>query len=112
VIIDVAENHAAVRGADDCGRFHVESALGPADLDRALRAASAGHGDGDGAAWVSVGWVRSTADAAPWTAVGTDWPTRFDAMLDYARGKGWLDESGTHLRAHVVKTPAVDAAGP
>jgi hypothetical protein len=112
VIIDVSENRSAVRDADDCGRFHVASTLGSVDLDRALRAASAGHDDGDGAAWVSVVWVRSTAGSAAQTAVGADWPTRFDAMLDYARGKGWLDESGTHLRAHVVRTQPADAAEP
>jgi hypothetical protein len=22
-------------------------------------------------------------------------------MVDYARGRGWMDESGTHIRAHL-----------
>jgi hypothetical protein len=31
----------------------------------------------------------------------SDWPTRFGAMLDYARSKGWTDTDGA-VRAHVV----------
>jgi hypothetical protein len=149
VIIDVAGDQVAVRDADDCGRFHVESELGPADLDRALQAALAGHGGQDGEAWVSVGWVRSAAsggaagggaagggaagggaagggaagggaeggraeggraEGAAAGSVGADWPERFAAMLGYARGKGWLDEAGTHIRAHVVRGPGAGSA--
>lgn len=109
MIIEVTAGSVAVRDADDCGRFHVESALAGQDLDQALRAASAGHGGPDGAAWIGANWVRSTVDAASPSGVGTDWTSRFEAMLSYARGKGWLDESATHIRAH-VEPPPVPAA--
>jgi hypothetical protein len=33
--------------------------------------------------------------------VGSDWTTRFQAMLDYARSKGWTSTDGD-VRAHVV----------
>jgi hypothetical protein len=110
MIIDVGADQAEVRDADDCGRFHVESTLGPVELDRALQAASAGHGGEDGAAWVSIDWVRSAVGAAPRQSVGGDWPERFAAMVDYARSKGWLDGPGTHVRAHVVRAPAAGSS--
>jgi hypothetical protein len=30
-----------------------------------------------------------------------DWEESFAGMVSYARSKGWTDEAGTHLRAHV-----------
>lgn len=105
MIIDVAGDQVAVRDADDCGRFHVESALDPADLDRALQAGSAGHGGQDGQAWVGVDWVRSAAGGSGPGSLGADWPERFARMVAYADGQGWLDEAGTHIRAHVVRAP-------
>jgi hypothetical protein len=110
VIICVGPGRPHVRDAGDCGRFHVESTLGPADLDPALRAASAGHGADDGDAWISIDWVRSEAGAAAPGSLGTDWPVRFDAMVDYARSKGWLDGPGTHVRAHVVRAPDANSS--
>jgi hypothetical protein len=35
--------------------------------------------------------------------VGDDWETRFAGMLDHARERGWLDESGTAVRAHLER---------
>jgi hypothetical protein len=33
------------------------------------------------------------------------WLESFEAMVDYARTKGWVDESGTALRAHCERAP-------
>jgi hypothetical protein len=33
--------------------------------------------------------------------VGDDWTARFDAMLDYARTKGWIDDTNNAIQAHV-----------
>ena len=33
--------------------------------------------------------------------VGDDWDARFDAMLDYARTKGWIDDTDNAIQAHV-----------
>lgn len=103
MIINVGGHYPEVRDADDCGRFHVETVLAAADLDQALQVASAGHADEDGEAWVAVDWVRSAVGSGAGVNVGADWPERFAAMLDYARGKDWLNDSGTHVRAHVVR---------
>jgi hypothetical protein len=104
----VGDARTEVREADDCRRFHVESALEPGELDRVLRADSAGHATDDGAAWIRVDWVVSTVNATAAASTGADWRARFEAMLAYALGKGWLDAAGTHIRAHVVASPAAD----
>ncbi|GAB2734236.1 hypothetical protein [Amycolatopsis magusensis] len=88
---------------DDCTRFHVEVS---ADLagDR-LRGLLAEHDlgkldeDGDHL-FVATGALRALAG----DRVGDDWATRFDGMLSYAASKGWLDQSGTHVRAHIERT--------
>jgi hypothetical protein len=33
--------------------------------------------------------------------VRTGWDQDFAGMLEYARSKGWLDETGTSIQAHV-----------
>jgi hypothetical protein len=32
--------------------------------------------------------------------VVVEWNSGFDATMAYAAGKGWLDDSGTEVRAH------------
>jgi hypothetical protein len=49
-------------------------------------------------AWIGVDAVRTLAGAA---AGIEGWEDDFAAMLAYARTKGWLDESGTEIQAHV-----------
>jgi hypothetical protein len=75
--------------ADDCSAFHVGHLGG--DLATALEAIGGRLGD-DGDARIPVAWVRqwSTAPAGD-----------LDGMLAYAGSKGWLDDDGTTLRAHV-----------
>jgi hypothetical protein len=38
-------------------------------------------------------WVSDRADE--------NWDQGSWGMVDYARSKGWTDEAGTHLRAHI-----------
>jgi hypothetical protein len=33
---------------------------------------------------------------------GPEWPARFDAMIEFARSKGWVDDAG-RVRAHVER---------
>ena len=83
---------------DDCRRFHL-AAIGGADpdgLDRVLTEHEMGRLDGDDA-WVQVDAVRRMAAGR----VGATWESDFTAMVAFARDKGWLDPSGTAIRAHV-----------
>jgi hypothetical protein len=57
----------------------------------------AGRAAGDAHVWVDAAWVRSeVGDSA-----GADWAARFDGMVAYAASKGWTDEAGTHIKAHI-----------
>ena len=67
--------------------------------------------DGDLAdALAGVGYVGSSGDAfldiaallalAGKTADAPGWRAEFDAMVEYARSKGWVDAPGRALQAH------------
>lgn len=47
--------------------------------------------------WVSAEWVRQSVVGV----VDQDWGSGFDAMLEFAASKGWLNESGSHIKAHI-----------
>ena len=49
-------------------------------------------------AWIGVDAVRNLAGAA---ATVPGWEDDFAAMLAYARTKGWLDDTGTEIQAHI-----------
>ena len=50
--------------------------------------------------WLDIAVARA---AGAETADDDDWPAGYDAMIAYARSKGWTDEAGTHVRAHVER---------
>ncbi|MGF7125205.1 hypothetical protein [Rhodococcus sp. AG1013] len=73
----------------------------PADYEivrvgKALEAAWVGEAV-DGHAWISAAAVARLADA---DGAGDDWRTGFQAMREYARGKGWVRADGA-IRAHI-----------
>jgi hypothetical protein len=83
---------------EDCARFDVV-VFGDgtaADLDRALVGASLGRMVQD-EALVTVTAVRRLASGS----VGDGWGSHFTAMLEFARGRGWLTEGDEAIRAHV-----------
>ena len=83
---------------DDCTRFHL-GVVGDPDLGRvfgALVDAAAGRLEGDHAL-VTIDAVRRLAAGR----VGDDWDDRFEGMLAYARGKGWVDETVNAIQAHI-----------
>ncbi len=55
------------------------------------------EGAGDAHVWVDATWVRSTVG----DGAGADWADRFDQMVAYAASKGWTNEAGTHVKAHI-----------
>jgi hypothetical protein len=60
--------------------------------------AEIGRLDGDHV-WVSTAWLKANgrSDDASWLA-------GLDKMLSYAKGAGWLDDSGG-VRAHIERAP-------
>jgi hypothetical protein len=86
---------------DDTSRFHVAVHGGSSGGDEALVFgalvdAAAGRLEGDDA-WITVDALRRMAAGR----VGPSWDDELAGMLDYARGKGWLDERAHAIRAHV-----------
>ena len=70
----------------------------------------AGHAAGDAHIWVDASWVRGQvlgdANRDPHGTgdghtVGPDGSARLDGMVACAASKGWTDESGTHIEAHI-----------
>jgi hypothetical protein len=104
VSVDLTTTPPGVRldEPDDCKRFHVAARVAPnggADPDglaRTLAEHRVGRRDGDDV-WVQIEAVRGLAAGR----VGAGWESDFAAMLAFARDKGWLDPSGTAIRAHV-----------
>jgi hypothetical protein len=87
-----------VADVDDLGRLHVAvGAVTDEEADQALRAAGLGRLD-DGTAWLDVAALRAAAEPR---ATAADWAARWDGMVEFARGKGWVGDDGTTLRAHV-----------
>ena len=76
--------------------FHVErGGLATTDILGAL-GDKALAGD-DEHVWLSAIGV---AELAGVQAAG-EWITKFDGMCQYAESKGWMNEAGTHIRAHL-----------
>jgi hypothetical protein len=76
--------------------FHVVSGVSPGAL--AARIADVGELLPDGEhVMVSVDAVRRYADGQ----VGPGWEDDLAGMVAYAVTKGWADEAGTRIRAHV-----------
>ncbi len=89
VTLEAPENtkqfHLAVVGGSDAAMVY-----------GALVDAAAGRLEGDDA-WIGVDAVRRMAAGR----VDAAWDDDFVAMLDFARSKGWLDEPGHAIKAHV-----------
>ena len=81
--------HVAVSGDADDGL--VASTLDAAGVGRA--SPNAGH------VYVTIDAVRSMAEGR----VGDSWAADFDGMLGYASSKGWLDETGSAIEAHIER---------
>jgi hypothetical protein len=86
----------------DCRSFSVR-VIGQGDLnDLAQTLDECGVVEGDHV-WVDVDVVRRLALFS--TAQG--WDADFAGMVDYARTKGWLDDDGGRIRAH-IEWPGAD----
>ena len=101
----VTEGSVDLVDPEDVTAFHVEC---PPDLPAAALAAKvrdSGLGEvlpGDDDVLIEVDAVRRLAAGR----VGPAWESAFAGMLAYAGRKGWLDESGTRVQAHVERTEA------
>jgi hypothetical protein len=81
----------------DCARFHVEVRGGDMIMTaEALVRSGVGRLVETDDALIAVAAVRSLAEGR----VPSTWERDFEAMLSYARTKGWLSDDGSEIRAH------------
>ena len=85
----------ALTDVDRLDRLHAESPGPLADMmDGSLC-----RFDPDGEhVWLDIAVARA---AGAEVAGDADWAEGYEAMITYAASKGWTDDAGTHVRAHV-----------
>lgn len=82
---------------DDCRRFHVTiHNLSEGVAQQALKHEEVGEFSDHDTAWIKITALKRLAG----TRVQPDWPERFDGMLRYAQGKGWLSADGARVSGH------------
>ncbi len=86
VVLDDAENlrglSVELRG---CGTTDASALLG-----------NLGRLDGDHV-WLDIDGLRALSPLAG----DPEWVTGFDSVMKYAETKGWIDDTGSRVRAHV-----------
>ena len=100
MIIDVTASGVSLRELRAFDGFHVEAAR-DVDLAEALTLAGAGREIGDGDVFISADWIRGVM--AEREDDDEEWHAGFEAMLGYARSRGWISEDGDGIRAHVTR---------
>ena len=105
VTIDVASGGLSLVEADDFTAFHVLAVPRDApEEDVGLALGSDGGPAGDDHVWVTVEAVQRLA--LPGLADGDAvvvWRGGFEKMLDYAAGKGWMNDDRSCIRAHISR---------
>jgi|SRR5580704_14773770 hypothetical protein len=102
VKLDIAAGRCQVHEAEDLKRFSVRATerADPEELSRAL--GSFGQLATDDHAWINIDALRAESGHAD----DLEWAAGFDGMIAYATSKGWVDESGERVRAHLEFDPA------
>ena len=96
----------AATSLDDADNFKAFSVSVPTDvpaaeLGRLVVQSGAGQLDNDGNhVHVAIDVIRQLA-----VGRGSDgWSSGFEAMIAYARTKGWVDDAGNTVRAHLERS--------
>lgn len=100
MIVTIAKDGGvALHDIENFRGFHVASAWPRAERARAaeaLEAAGAGLMPNGDHAWIDPAWLIRSGQA-----LGSAWREQFDAMLAFARSKGWTDAQSGAIRGHV-----------
>lgn len=98
MFVRLSSNTATVHQADDCHRLHVSTDLPGEELAAALRTTRTGRLRADGDVDLDVDRLFRQAKSV---ATLTDWPQRWERMMDYATARRWVSEDGAFVRAHL-----------
>ena len=96
ISIDLETITASIKESEVLTAFHIES---PEHNEDAV-ASIIGNGAeaaGDAHVWVSIEWITRNVEGE----VPSNWEEDFSGMVQYATSKGWVNESETHLKAHI-----------
>lgn len=97
--VDVAPDGVRIGEAGNLRALAVRCAPG-VDLAAALGQFGEVADDG-GHVWLLIDELRSRAGASVAADEFDDWGDGFDAMVTFARSKGWTSADGRRVRAHV-----------
>lgn len=110
IAVDLSARTVALRDGANFRAFHVAVAGEGTDAAVAEAVAAAGAGaacDDADHVWVAKSWLEAQAAAAPGGAPDgtspTDWAAGYDKMLGLAAKMGWLDDTATHIKAHIER---------
>ncbi len=105
VRLDYARGQVTLEEPTDFKQFHlvVRGDASVARLSDELQKLRVGTVGADGHARL---WVDALLRMAQHHAGSSDWQRSFDGMLSYAKGKGWVEDLGRSVRAHVLHEPA------
>lgn len=96
VVVDGAAGSVALDGASNLRGLSVElRSCSPADADRLL--GDLGRLDG-GHVWLTIERLRALSPLAGDPA----WAAGFDGAMTYAGTQGWIDDTGSRVRAHLA----------
>lgn len=98
VFCDPTGGHVELRDADVFTSFHAEAPEGASrtDISRLL---GTPEPDQAGHVWVPIALVEQSAGDA-----SSDWADGFRSMVEYAVSKGWTNDAGDMLLAHLETT--------
>jgi hypothetical protein len=102
VYFRITQDSAELVDPGNVTAFHVvcPPGLDGDELAARLREAGLGEPAPDGHVFVPVEAIRRYAEGN----VGAGWEQDLAGMVAYAAGKGWTDETGTRIRAHIERT--------
>lgn len=98
MIVEITTDGMKVVEVEDCSRLHVSTTLPRYQIDETLRSCDGGRLASDSQALLDLKALHTRARAV---AQAPDWEQRWQAMVNYAREKGWLTPDGQELRAHL-----------
>ena len=87
---------ASIEKPEVLTEFHVQSSVD----DESYVASTIGNGSepaGESHVWISIEWIAQNVVGS----VPREWEEQFSDMVEYAAGKGWVNDAGTHLKAHI-----------
>jgi hypothetical protein len=101
VVVDVRRATVGLVEPGDFSRLHLEVRGGFDEGAVDLLLGNAGRVDSVEHAFLTVDGLRSLAG----DVADDEWEQGLRSMVEYARGRGWLDQSGSAVRAHIEWPP-------